>query len=45
MIKSRRMGLEGHVAKIREKRNACMILKGKAKRKQTTRKTKKHKCQ
>jgi hypothetical protein len=29
MIKSRRMRLEGHVARMREKRNACRILVGK----------------
>jgi hypothetical protein len=40
MIKSRRMRWAGHVARMRETRNAYWILVGKARRKETTRKTK-----
>jgi hypothetical protein len=40
MIKSRRMRVVGHVARIREKRNAYRILVGKSEGKETTGKTK-----
>jgi hypothetical protein len=40
MIKSRRMRLAGHVARMGEKRNAYRILVGKGRRKETTRKAK-----
>jgi hypothetical protein len=40
MIKSRRMRWAWHVAGMGETRNACRILVGKVRRKQTTRKTK-----
>jgi hypothetical protein len=33
IMKSRRMRLEGHVARMREKRNACKLLVGKPERK------------
>jgi hypothetical protein len=39
MVKSRRMRCAGHVARLGEKRNAYRILNGKARRKETTRKT------
>jgi hypothetical protein len=39
MIKSRRMRWAGHVSRMGEKRNAYMILVGKARRKETTGKT------
>jgi hypothetical protein len=38
MLKSRRMMWAGHAALTMEKRNACRILVGKARRKGTTRK-------
>jgi hypothetical protein len=40
MIKSREMRWAGHVARMGETRNAYRILGGKARRKDTTRKTK-----
>jgi hypothetical protein len=40
VIKSRRMKWAGHVARMREKRNACKILVGKREGKETTVKTK-----
>jgi hypothetical protein len=42
MIKSRKMRWAGHVARMREKRNAytCRILVGKPEGKETTRRTK-----
>jgi hypothetical protein len=40
IIKSRRMRWAGHVAQMREKRNAYRLLVGKARGKETTRKTK-----
>jgi hypothetical protein len=40
MIKSRRMRWEGHVARMEEKKNTYYDLGGKARRKETTRKTK-----
>jgi hypothetical protein len=39
MIKSRRIKLAGHVARMGKKSNACVI-DGKSRRKETTRKTK-----
>jgi hypothetical protein len=39
IIKSRRMRLAGHVARMGEKRNVCMLLVGKTRGKETTRKT------
>jgi hypothetical protein len=39
MIESRRMRWAGHVAQMREKMNAYMVLVGKSKRKETTRKS------
>jgi hypothetical protein len=38
-IRSRRMRWEGHVARMREKTNACIGYGGKARRRETTRKT------
>jgi hypothetical protein len=40
IIKSRRKRWEGHVARVREKRNAYRLLVGKPEGKETTRKTK-----
>jgi hypothetical protein len=40
MLKSRRMRVTGHVARMGETRNAYTILMGKARRKETTWKTK-----
>jgi hypothetical protein len=40
IIKSRRMRWAGHVARLGEKRNAYRLLVGKARGKETTRKTK-----
>jgi hypothetical protein len=40
MNKSRRMRWAGYVARIGRRRNACMDIGGKARRKETTRKTK-----
>jgi hypothetical protein len=40
IIKSRRMRRVGHVARMGEKRNAYRLLVGKARGKETTRKTK-----
>jgi hypothetical protein len=40
MIKSRRMRWAGHVARMGEKRIAYRVLVGKARRKETTKKTK-----
>jgi hypothetical protein len=39
MIKSRRIRWTGHIARMGEKRNACTIFGGKARRKETTRNT------
>jgi hypothetical protein len=39
MIKSRRMRYQGHVARMRKKRNVYRILVGKPRRKEITRKT------
>jgi hypothetical protein len=39
MIKSRRMRLAGHAARMGKNRNAYRILVGKARKKETTRKT------
>jgi hypothetical protein len=39
MIKSRRMRWAGHVARMGEKRNACRIFGGKARKKEAIRKT------
>jgi hypothetical protein len=41
MIKSRKTRWAGHVARMGEKTNAYRVLEGKARRKETTRKTKK----
>jgi hypothetical protein len=40
MIKSRRMRLAGHAARMGEKRNACRILVGRPEEKKTSGKTK-----